>query len=71
MGKKKRTKERKGKKPRSKSKHKNVQIWKKYKDGKIAGRFCPRCGDGTIMAEHHNRVTCGKCNYSEIKIDKK
>jgi small subunit ribosomal protein S27Ae len=56
-----------GKKPHSKNKHKTVQIWKKYKDGKIQGKWCPRCGAGTILAEHNDRVTCGKCGYGETK----
>ncbi len=59
------------KKQISKSKHKNMQRWKKYKveGGKAIplGRFCPRCGPGYFLAEHKNRVTCGKCGYSEIK----
>lgn len=70
MAKKKRTKERKGKKPKSKGKHRNVQIWKKYKDKKIQGKWCPRCGPGVILAQHKDRVTCGKCGYGEIKIKK-
>ena len=56
-----------GKKPHSKSKHKNIQVWKKYKEGKAMGKFCPRCGSGTFLAEHQNRVTCGKCGYGETK----
>jgi len=67
MGKKKKTKERKGKRPHSKSKHRNIQVWKKYKDGKVQGKWCPRCGPGVILAQHKDRVTCGKCGYSEIK----
>jgi small subunit ribosomal protein S27Ae len=63
-----------GKKPPSKSKHRNVQRWKKYKveNGKVIvlGRWCPRCGEGYFLAEHHNRLTCGKCGYSEIKENK-
>jgi small subunit ribosomal protein S27Ae len=59
-----------GKKPHSKSKHKNIQIWKKYKDGKAQGKWCPRCGAGTMLADYGNRVTCGKCHYSEIKVKK-
>lgn len=55
----------------SKNKHKNVQRWKKYKiEGNKAvasGKFCPRCGEGFFLAEHKNRLTCGKCGYSEIK----
>jgi len=71
MGKEKGTKERKGKRPRSKSKHRNVQIWKKYKEGKLVGKFCPRCGPGVIMAEHGNRNICGRCGYGELKVEKK
>ena len=71
MGKKKKFKERKGKRPKSKSKHRNVQIHKKYKDGKVEGKWCPRCGAGVILAHHKNRVTCGRCGYSEIKTEKK
>ena len=28
---------------------------------------CPRCGPGTFMANHGNRLTCGKCGYVEFK----
>jgi ubiquitin-small subunit ribosomal protein S27Ae len=59
--------EKEGKRPKSKSKHNNVQIHKKYKDGKLSGRWCPRCGSGVILAQHKNRETCGKCGYSEFK----
>ncbi len=41
-----------------------------YKEGKFSGKFCPRCGPGTKLAEHKNRVTCGKCGYSEKQIKK-
>jgi len=57
------TKERKGKKP-----HKNKPTSKKYTfyiNNK--GRFCPRCGAGIILANHENRLHCGKCNYTEFK----
>ena len=30
-------------------------------------KYCPRCGPGVIMAEHTNRVACGKCGYTEFK----
>ncbi|HVN73369.1 MAG TPA: 30S ribosomal protein S27ae [Methanoregula sp.] len=33
----------------------------------IASKFCPRCGPGIIMAEHKDRVACGKCGYTEFK----
>ncbi len=28
---------------------------------------CPRCGNGVFLAEHENRVACGKCGYTEFK----
>lgn len=31
---------------------------------------CPRCGPGTLLAQHKNRTTCGKCGFSEIQITK-
>ncbi|MHC1631815.1 MAG: 30S ribosomal protein S27ae [Methanotrichaceae archaeon] len=30
-------------------------------------QFCPRCGNGVFLAEHKNRLTCGKCGYTEFK----
>ncbi len=28
---------------------------------------CPRCGDGVFLATHKDRVSCGKCGYTEYK----
>ena len=28
---------------------------------------CPRCGNGVFLAEHANRMACGKCGYTEFK----
>ncbi|MEM5804559.1 MAG: 30S ribosomal protein S27ae [Candidatus Aenigmatarchaeota archaeon] len=67
MGKKKGSKERKGKKPRSKSKHRKSSRRTKYAEGKAKGRFCPRCGPGIFLAEHKDRVACGKCGYAEMQ----
>ncbi len=30
-------------------------------------RYCPKCGDGVFLAEHKNRLSCGKCGYTEFK----
>ncbi|MDD1705200.1 MAG: 30S ribosomal protein S27ae [Methanoregula sp.] len=30
-------------------------------------KFCPRCGPGVMMAEHKDRIACGKCGYTEFK----
>lgn len=39
------------------------------KDGKISRtrKHCPKCGDGTFLAEHKDRVSCGKCSYTEFR----
>jgi small subunit ribosomal protein S27Ae len=38
-------------------------------DGKLIRKknTCPKCGDGVFLAEHSNRVSCGKCGYTEFK----
>ncbi len=33
-------------------------------------RSCPKCGDGVFLGEHNNRVSCGKCGYTEFKTNK-
>ena len=30
-------------------------------------RHCPKCGDGVFLADHKDRVSCGKCGYTEFK----
>ncbi|MFA6073719.1 MAG: 30S ribosomal protein S27ae [Candidatus Woesearchaeota archaeon] len=34
---------------------------------KRKNKSCPKCGAGVFMAEHKDRVTCGKCGYMEKK----
>ena len=29
-------------------------------------RHCPKCGDGVFLGEHKDRVSCGKCGYTEF-----
>jgi small subunit ribosomal protein S27Ae len=46
------------------------QKWKKYTiegDHAKAGKSCPKCGPGIFLAEHKDRVACGKCGYMEKK----
>jgi len=31
---------------------------------------CPRCGRGVFLAEHKDRLTCGKCGYTSFKKTK-
>ncbi len=57
------------KKPKSKSKHKSVQMWKMYevKDGAVVrkNKQCPKCRKN--LAQMKNRIYCGGCGYTEIK----
>lgn len=39
---------------------------KKFK-AYVKKRACPKCGQGTALAEHKDRLHCGKCGYSESK----
>jgi ubiquitin-small subunit ribosomal protein S27Ae len=32
---------------------------------KRKNKQCPKCGPGVLMAEHKDRVTCGKCGFME------
>jgi ubiquitin-small subunit ribosomal protein S27Ae len=52
-------------------KKKSYQVYKLYevKDGKIVrkNQFSPKAGNGFFMANHKNRMTCGKTGYTEIK----
>jgi small subunit ribosomal protein S27Ae len=39
------------------------------KDGKVERKkkHCPKCGPGVFLADHKDRVSCGKCGYTEFK----
>lgn len=55
----------KKRKPRRTSKvSKNYQV--SGSDLKRKNKFCPKCGPGVFLAQHKNRLTCGKCHYMEI-----
>lgn len=55
----------------SKAKKKSTKKSDLYKiegDKIIALRkTCPRCGLGVFLADHGERMTCGKCGYTEWK----
>jgi small subunit ribosomal protein S27Ae len=65
------SKEGKGKKA-----HKNKPTGKKYAHYTITGsslkktKNCPRCGPGIFLADHKERLYCGKCHYTEF-VEKK
>lgn len=36
---------------------------------KRKNKFCPKCGKGIFLANHKDRLVCGKCGYME-KVSK-
>lgn len=40
----------------------------KVENGKLMRirRTCPKCGPGVFLAVHKDRVSCGKCGYTEF-----
>ena len=57
--------------PRTKKKRNESPVYKFYvvKSGKVERlkKECPRCGRGVFLAEHKDRLTCGKCGYTSFK----
>ena len=57
-----------------KKNNKESQVSKFYKlDGDSIERIkrdCPRCGKGVFMAAHKDRLTCGKCGFTEFNKKK-
>jgi ubiquitin-small subunit ribosomal protein S27Ae len=55
-------------KPKQKVKR-TSKVFKNYlvsgSDLKRKNKFCPKCGPGVFLAQHKNRLTCGKCHYME------
>lgn len=52
----------------AKKEKKNKGRWELYEVSgglKRKNKFCPKCGQGTFMAQHKDRYTCGKCGYME------
>jgi small subunit ribosomal protein S27Ae len=33
---------------------------------KRKNKFCPKCGTGVFLAQHKDRLTCGRCGYTEF-----
>lgn len=64
-------------KQKGKKKKKNKPTSKKsskYKieNGKIVReKSCPRCGPGIFLSQGQGRLYCGKCHFTEFKIEKK
>jgi small subunit ribosomal protein S27Ae len=46
---------------------KSYSISGMYENGKSKNKTCPKCGPGIFLANHKDRVSCGKCGYTEKK----
>ena len=42
-----------------------------FENGKKKAKDCPKCGPGYSLARHQNRLTCGKCHYTEFSKKEK
>ncbi|MFH1053997.1 MAG: 30S ribosomal protein S27ae [Candidatus Woesearchaeota archaeon] len=55
---------------KSNSNKSTTQSWKKYVVSgdsiKLKNKTCPKCGSSFLMAQHKDRITCGKCHYTEF-----
>jgi len=52
---------------KEKKKKPAIQVWKLYDGNKRKRKTCPKCGPGVFLAEHKDRLSCGKCGYMEKK----
>lgn len=47
-----------------------TKLYKNYEvsggSAKLKNKTCPKCGPSYLMANHKNRITCGKCHYTEF-----
>ena len=59
----------KGKKEKKKKPSIKQSSYYKVEGDKLtrSRKFCPKCGQGHFMSEHSNRISCGKCHYTEFK----
>jgi len=61
-------------KKESTGKIKKKKTSKRYKNYEVSGntlkrknKSCPKCGNGVFLANHKDRLYCGKCFYVEMK----
>lgn len=51
-----------------KDKSKRYELYEEGEEGvERKKKSCPRCGPGIFMADHGERLACGKCGYTEFK----
>jgi small subunit ribosomal protein S27Ae len=58
------------KKPAAKKRKKTSQKYRMYavsgSNLERKNKQCPKCGAGVFMAKHADRLTCGRCGYTEF-----
>ncbi len=61
-----------GRKPRKKRVSTPIYKFFQVKSGAVtrSRKECPRCGRGVYLAEHKDRLTCGKCGYTSYRKTK-
>ncbi len=56
-------------KKKQKTLKKPVKVYTYFKvNGSVVERLrkhCPKCGTGVFLAQHKDRLTCGRCGYME------
>lgn len=56
--------------PKPKAKRPSPKVWTFYKieNNKLLRlrKFCPRCGAGVYLAQHKDRLSCGRCGFTEF-----
>ncbi len=54
--------------PKERDKSKRYELFES-EDGEVKRlrKSCPRCGPGIFLADHGERLACGKCGYTEFK----
>lgn len=60
-------KDKKGGKVKKKRGSKIYKLYEAAGGGvKRKNKTCPKCGNSVFMAVHKDRLTCGKCGYTEF-----
>jgi len=56
-------------KDKGKAKKETIARYYTIKDNKVSRKntWCPKCGPGIFLAVHGDRMSCGKCGYTEFK----
>lgn len=54
------------KKPAKKKTYKLYKLFESKGGLTKKAKSCPKCGTGYLLAQHKDRIMCGKCHYTEF-----